>query len=216
MSNKEKRIKIFCLAIFLSALGNALPAFSGAGAAPWTAAAINLGVLFNLKMGTALNVYFIGFFIFNKIYTKEKLEPKKDLALLIFVILFGVLINIIINALHILPIETSNQIYMAMLSLFGSILLAAAIALFIKANVLILPIDDFIKNLTTICKGNFIASGLISFGLGVIFAVIFGLLHGKILAINYITIINLLFFGSVLNYFNKKFTFVDEYIEKGL
>ncbi len=201
----KKRYIIFFIAIILSALGNALPAYSNAGASPWSAACINIEVTTGLKVGTILNIFFVGFFIFNKIYEKEKINLKKDSLVLIFVIVFGVIINVMLDGLYIMSPPPENKIVGAIVSLLGSVCCAAAVSLFIRVDVLILPIDNFINNLTKICKGSVIISGLISFGLGIGFAIIFGIYNGDILAVNYITVINFLFFGYVIDFFDKAF-----------
>ncbi len=212
IKRKKERYIIFFLAVFLSALGNALPAYSDAGAAPWTAACINVKETVGLEIGTILNIFFVGFYLFNKFYTKEKLSLKKDGTLILFVIAFGMLINVILDSLYFLYDGPINPFLGGAISLFGSVCVACAVSLFIKVDILMLPIDDFIKNLTTICNNNVVISGLISFGLGIGIAVIFGLFNGNILAVNYITIINFLFFGAVINFFNKNLNFVDNYI----
>lgn len=209
----KERYVIFIIAIILSGLGNSLPAYSNAGASPWTAACINIGVTTGLKVGTILNIFFLCFYIFNKIYTKEKITLKKDGTLLVFTLLFGNFVNLLLEFLYFLSPPPTNLFFGAMVSLLGSACCAAAVSLFIKVDVLLLPIDDFINNLTKICKGNVILSGLISFGLGIGFAVVFGLYNGEISSVNYITILNFLFFGSVIDLFNKNLKFVNEYLK---
>ncbi len=213
INQKNKRYFIWCIAILLSAFGNALPTFSDAGAAPWTSACINIGITTGLQVGTVFNILAVGFFTFNKIYTKEKLGIK-DLYLIVFSMIFGMIINLMLNILYMLFPVPTNEIVGGVVSLFGTACIAAALALFIRANILMLPIDDFIKNLAIICKNNVILSGLISFGLGILIAVAFGLYNGEIVAVNYITIINFFVIGHMIDFFNKRFKFVDNYLSE--
>ncbi len=214
MSTVQKRkYIIWCVAVFLSALGNALPVFSDAGAAPWSAACVNIGITTDLEVGTVFNFLSVGFFTFNKIYTKEKLSIKKDSILVIFIIVFGFIINLLISALYLIFPVPTNKIVGGVVSLLGTACVAAALDLFIRTSIIMLPIDDFIKNLTKIFKDNVILSGLVSFGLGLILAVLFGLYNGQIVAINYITIINFFIIGYMIDFFHKKFNFLDDFLK---
>ncbi len=210
---QKRRYIIWCVAVFLSALGNALPVFSDAGAAPWSAACVNIGVTTNLEVGTVFNILSVGFFTFNKIYTKEKLNLKKDGMLVIFIIVFGLIINLILSGLYLIFPVPTNKILGGVISLLGTACVAAALDLFIRTSIIMLPIDDFIKNLTKIFKDNVILSGLTSFGLGILFAVMFGLYNGEILAINYITIINFFIIGYMIDFFHKRFYFIDDLLK---
>ncbi len=210
----KKRYIVWCVAIFLSALGNALPVFSNAGAAPWTSACINIGVTTGLEVGTVFNILSVGFFTFNKLYSKEKLNLKKDFVLVIFMIFFGTFINIILNGLYFIFDVPTNKVVGAIISLLGTVFIAAALDLFIRTNVIMLPIDDFIKNLALIFKNNVILSGLVSFGLGLAIAIVFGLYNGKILAINYITIVNFFAIGYIIDFFHKRLGFVEKFIKE--
>ncbi len=212
-SLKVKRYIVWSIAVLLSALGNALPTFSDAGAAPWTSACINIGITTGLQVGTVFNILAVGFFTFNKIYTKEKLSLKKDGTLVLFSTIFGVLINLILSGLYLIFPVPTNQVFGGLVSILGTACVAAALSLFIRANIIMLPIDDFIKNLTTIAKGNVIISGLVSFGLGILIAVAFGVYNGGVVAINHITIINFFIIGHLIDFFNKKLSFVDDYLK---
>lgn len=216
------RYSLFLLGTFFTTLGNSLAMITDVGTAPWSAFNLNFSNLINkyqnffyVSPGTAFNITLVVFFIFNKFMTKETLKLKKDVLTIIYAIFIGIFIDMFTFFLTLVNLPLDFYYLNVFYSFFGTYLIGFALVLFIYANVLYLPIDDFVKNISNIVfKGSVSRAAMFFFFAGLTLSALAGFFGTGIVAINYITIIVAFTFGTAINFFEKLLSFIGVKLEK--
>ncbi len=207
-----KNIRIYAtllsiLGILLNALANAFVAKAFLGNTPIGITAMNMSSSFNMTFGTAITILCVISFVLARIISRSY-RPIADTIGLIISIVFGVIIDMFTVMLEVLPM--TNALYQWIYCMFGLLVMTLSIALYIKADVIILAFDDLMNKVRIhLTGGNFTKASNIVFTIFIIFAIAFGLLGEHsigmygIVGINFASIIIFFAFGPLIGLYTK-------------
>ncbi|BDR56617.1 hypothetical protein [Xylocopilactobacillus apis] len=199
--NKNKSVQIviyLIIAIIIDALGNALTVSLNLGSAFWTASAVNLSHLTHIDLQSILIIYGIIVIIINVIFLK-KIEPRRIFNNFLFMIPFSLLVGYTTKFFNLFHINHLNLFIRIFLDFIGIIMIAAAISILQRVNILLHPNDDLMQIIRfKFFKGRASIAMWVSFIPPIIISLICFVITKKIYAINIGTIFSLLFQGSII------------------
>ncbi|MGR3741210.1 YczE/YyaS/YitT family protein [Companilactobacillus sp. DQM5] len=199
----NKMFLYFIFSIFLNSFANALTISTNLGSALWTASAANLSKMLGINLGNILFVYGIVVIVLNSILLKE-MDWARMLGNFIFIIPFSYLVQFftfILNNLHIINLPIGWRLF---LDIIGIVLIAVAISIYQRVNLVLHPNDDLSYILRfKYFKGNPEIAQIVSFIPPIILILICYLIEGNIVAVNVGTVIALLFQGVFIGIADK-------------
>ncbi len=212
MNLKLKRFFIFLVGSLGVALANAIVVKANLGNTAWGIAAINI-IKNNPTISFGLAIGFLNVFIFIVCRIVErKYRPLMDTVGLILSLFFGVVIAFFEKML--IPIEPTTYVGKMMFLVLGIIFMAYTIVVYLKANFFKFPFDDSLVVFgDNIFKGNYALGSYLGMGIASVIAIAFGLLSGGIIGFNIYTIIIVVVFGPIINFFFKHTKWVDKFLE---
>lgn len=197
----NKRYFVFAMSLFINAFGNALMFKGGVGASAWTACFNNVSVFFHISAGTASSLVFIILYSISKLIGKD-FSFKRAFVFLMLSAFYGVVCD---SILWVIGAEQLTSTFLnCVLAVCGACALALSISLSIKANVIFLALDDFLRNTKEhIFNGNIKKASLFSNCLALSSAIIIGLIIGHIYNVTILTFIITFVFGYIVNFFDN-------------
>lgn len=194
----KKFLLYMLIAITGNALGTALMDLSNLGLTAWGSASKNVAVYYDVYLGTAFVILSVIFYTIACLIRK-RFDFKELIFSSIALFAFGGLTNFFIE---ILPPLDATLFIRVILNIFGLLILLFAIAVHIKLNVALQPMDVYLRE--TQKKVNSIVLGtFITYLSAFLTALIFGLLEGEINGIGFGTILTLTASGFILRFYNK-------------
>ena len=195
-----KKIGFLTIAVIGNALGTALMAETELGMTAWGSGALNLSNFFDISLGLGFVCLSILFYIIAITIRKEFIF-NEFLMSFAFLFAFGVFTDIFILLLP--ELIQLSFVVRIMLNLFGLLILLFAIALHLRVNLAVHPMDVFLSVMHKQFKNVAIGTYFVYF-IGFAVAIIFGLLHGVIEGVGIGTVNTLLLSGIIMKYYDNK------------
>lgn len=191
------------LSIILNASGNGLTVSLNMGSALWTASSVNLSHLLNFDLKPLLVIYGVIVVITNTMLL-GRIEPRRIINNFIFMVPFGYLVGYTSDLFNLLPLDQMSTIGKMLLDCFGILLVACAVSIYQRVNILLHPNDDFMQIIRfKFFHGNSTVAMWVSFTPPIVVSIICILISHKIYAINVGTAFSLLFQGSLIGLADK-------------
>ncbi len=211
MNLLQKKQLIFFIGITLNAIANAFLFKASLASTAWGIAAMNLATTLNITPGFTISIIGCVLFVVCRV-----IENKKP-TLYSFVglagsFVFGFYIDFFLNIISILPVSpTLNILYMV----FGIILLAFSIAIYLKANYIVLPIDETLKVVSDrFFSGNMAKGGYLIFTIAIMIALVSGFfINHDLKGFSLYSIIIFFAFSPIINYFSKSTKKLSQFLE---
>lgn len=193
----------FTFSIILNSFANALTISTNLGSALWTASAANLSELLKVNLGSVLFVYGILVVVFNTILLR-KIDWMRMIGNLVFITPFSFLVQIMTQWLSTLHIVQMPLLIRLVLDLVGILLVAIAVSIYQRVNLVLHPNDDLAYILRfKYLHGNPSRAQIVSFIPPLIVLIISGILMKHLVAVNIGTVVALFFQGSLIGWSDK-------------
>ena len=188
------------IAVSGNALGTVLMNSTGLGMTAWGASSSNVANFFMWPLSR-------GFLLLSVLFYITAILIRKKFILLEMVLSFSFMIGFMLFTdmfTELFPDLSSLHIFLrVIINLSGFFILFFAIAVHIKVNIAVHPMDVYLKEMQIKCNSVKIGS-YISYASAFVIAIVFGLLHREITEIGFGTVMTLLFGGILLDFYNKK------------
>ncbi|WP_281165870.1 YczE/YyaS/YitT family protein [Liquorilactobacillus sicerae] len=193
----------FFISIILNSLGNALTVTLNLGSALWTAAAVNLAHATPLSLTWLLLLE--GFFAIGlNILFLQQFDGRRILGNLIFMFCFAYLVGVLSKLFSQIPLVNLNLGVRIILDCFGIVLIAIAISIYQRVNVILHPCDDLMQVIRfKFCHGNSTQAQLLSFSFPAVAILLAFAITKQLYAINIGTVFSLLFQGYLVGQADK-------------
>ncbi len=170
----------------------------------------NIGITLNITDGQALTIILVTCFILSRIISGS-FRPLLDSAGFILALLFGYVVDLFDDIVSLIPHE--SYIASLVMLFLGLCLMTFTISAYIRANVILMPIDDFMATIrTAFFKGNITVA---SYFLNASFLAITGLCwwyNGYVESLNILTLIIFLIFSPMIGWFENNTKFIDKLV----
>ncbi|WP_416353039.1 hypothetical protein ACNAN0_07865 [Agrilactobacillus fermenti] len=137
-------ISFLILSIILNATGNGLTVSLNLGSALWTASGVNLSHLLHFNLKWLLIIYGVVVVIINAVIL-QKIEPRRILNNFVFMVPFSYLVGVFADTFDLLNLQRFDLVLRILLDCFGIILIAIAVSIYQRVNILLHPNDDFMQ-----------------------------------------------------------------------
>lgn len=194
-----KKIIVLIVAVLLNALGQSLMAQTEFGMTAWGMAAVNLEAFASISLGTSfiiLSTFSYGI----ATLIRKRFDGKEMIESFLFLFAFGFLTDLFV---YWIPNLSGLHIVVRFLFNFlGLFVLLFSIALHLKVNRAIHPMDVYLKEIQYKVKS--IRYGTyVSYGSAFIIGITLGLVNGEVLGINFGTIYTLLLSGIIFGFYSN-------------
>lgn len=186
------------IAILGNALGTALMDQTSIGMTAWGSSALNTSNFLGVSLGNGFIILSV-FFYLVALTLAKKVDFLAMFLSFLFLFSFAYLTDLFL--LFIPDFSSMNFILRTLINLFGLLILLFSIAVHLRINIAVHPMDVFLKEMqkkTSIAKGTYI-----SYFIGFLIGITFGLLHGGIEGIGLGTFFTLTISGVVMSFYNK-------------
>lgn len=193
---------LFSLA--LNCLGNGLTVATNMGSPVWTASAANLSFFFNQSIGIILVIYGIVQIIINCALLKE-ISFQRIFGNLLFVLFFGTFVAFFAQFFIQLGIPKLPLIAKIILVLFGVSLVAIAVSIYQRVNLILHPCDE----MTNIIRFKYVngdakKAQIINFAIPAVVILLIGAVSQHLVAVNIGTIFAFFFQGTIIGLSDQK------------
>lgn len=186
------------LSILLNAAGNGLTVSLNLGSALWTASAVNLSHLLHFDLKLLLVIYGVVVVGLNALFL-GKIQPRRIINNFLFMIPFSYLVGWTAQLFDLLPLEQLDLGVRIVMDCCGVLLIAAAVSIYQRVNILLHPNDDFMQIIRfKFFKGNAAVALWVSFIPPILVSLTCILISHHIYAINVGTAFSLLFQGALI------------------
>ncbi|MFT9051300.1 hypothetical protein [Liquorilactobacillus nagelii] len=194
----------FIFSIILNSLGNAITVSLNLGSALWTAAAVNLSHATSWPLSWLL--FAEGFFaIALNVMLLKQIDLRRILGNVIFMSCFSYLVGLMVKMLSFLPFASLNVFARIILDCFGIVLIATAISIYQRVNLMLHPCDDLMQIMRfKLCGGNSTKAQLLSFALPITAILLTLLVTRRVYAINIGTLFSLAFQGYLVGWADQR------------
>ncbi|SPC37989.1 YczE/YyaS/YitT family protein [Latilactobacillus fuchuensis] len=190
----------FGLSILLNAAANALTVATNLGSAIWTASAVNLSSLSHISLGTILAIYGVVVIILNTILLKE-IVWRRIIGNLLFVLPFSYLVQFFTGIFRQMGVPALSVGWRIGLDLGGVVLIAIAISIYQRVNLILHPNDDLSYILRfDYFHGRAAIAQYVSYTMPIIVIISCWLGTGQLLAFNIGTIASLIIQGPIIGW----------------
>lgn len=194
-----KKIIVLIIAVLLNAFGQSLMAETEFGMTAWGMAAVNLEAFAGISLGMAFIILATGSYFF-AIFLRKRFDLREMIESFLFLFAFGFLTDLFV---YLLP--SLNEVHILlrlMYNVIGLLILLFSIALHLKVNRAIHPMDVYLRELQDMVKS--VRTGTyIAYGSAFILGTLFGLLYGEILGIHFGTVYTLLLSGILFSFYTN-------------
>lgn len=190
----------FVLSLLLNAIGNGLTVAANMGSSMWTASAANIALDFNFSISWVLIIYGASQILINIALTR-RFDAPRILGNIIFISLFGPFVGIFKQFFLTLGIPNLPLPLIIIFDLFGICLIAVAISIYQRLNLILHPGDEMTNILRfQYFKGNAKIAQWVNFSIPALIMIILTIIFRQITAVNIGTVFALFFQGTVLGY----------------
>lgn len=192
------RVIALIVGLVLNALGSGLTVATNMGAAPWTAAEVNLAYVCHISIG--LMIFLVGVLvtITNQLLIK-RWDKYRFFGEIIFIASFSYFTDVFINLFDWLKVPQLMVLWRILFCMLGIIIFCVAISLYQRANLVMHPNDDTTNILRfDYCKGRVVIAQLINFVVPIIAIIVSGLLMHHIYSVNIGTLLCIGFNGPII------------------
>lgn len=186
----------FIGSILLNACGNSFLIIAGLGSSPWTAAGQNLAEVLPLSIGICTILLQI-FSLVLALALGSRFSIKVIVQSLALALIFGLLIDLFTNLLQYLFIPQSLALRLLYM-LIGMNAIAAAIAIYVQANRILLPFDYLLQSFAK-RAGSYTAGTILCLSIPLIISLIFSYVNQRLTAIGLGTLLFILFNGFLID-----------------
>lgn len=211
----------YSIGMIVFSLGISLMIVTSLGPTVWDAAALSYqkiveslnirGIISSYTMAT----FFYGVFIVIVVsIMNQKIKIKESFLVLCSAFISGFLINIWLDILYPLNINSALLLIRIFISFLGTIILAIGINLYVKTNLIPNPIDYLMLNYHQRFNLNFTIAKYLTDTTGLLLAIVLGVI-AKTQFIGIYTFICMLVLGWFVGYFEKKYyIYFEEHLSK--
>lgn len=198
--NNTMPTRLFALVVGLvvNALGNGLTVATNMGAAPWTAAEVNLAYMAHVSVG--LMMFFVGVLvaITNQLLIRQW-DKWRFCGEVAFIAGFSYFIDVFIALFNWLKVPQLAIWWQTLLCLVGIVVFCTAISLYQRANLIMHPNDDTTNILRFLYfKGRVGTAQLVNFMVPIIMIAITWIITRHIYSVNIGTLLCILFNGPLI------------------
>ncbi|MFT8871963.1 MAG: hypothetical protein ABF868_06690 [Sporolactobacillus sp.] len=194
----------FIFSIILNALGNALTITLNLGSALWTASAVNVANLIHVSVSYTLFAFGVGV-IFANSWILRKMEWRRVIGNLIFMVPFSVLIGLICSWTIFQRLDTLPLPARVTLDFIGVALIAMAISIYQRVNFVLHPCDELMQIVRfKFFNGSAAIAQSVTFLPPVLIVMLCWIASGRLYAINAGTVFALLFQGALVDLFDRR------------
>lgn len=198
----QKKLSFLFLSIFLNTLGGALTVIANIGVSPWSAAGINMEFYFSISLGTALLISSLILQII-VIVVEKTTSIKRIMFDFLYMFFYSYGVDAWLYAFK--GLDIGAVIINYFMFFFGMVLVAIAISIYVKLDIVLHPIDLFYKMLRDrVFNGNIVKSQFINYGIPIFLAILFGLLNHHIVALSIGTVVYFILFGKILEIIDNR------------
>ncbi|MBM7657683.1 YczE/YyaS/YitT family protein [Sporolactobacillus spathodeae] len=198
-----ENIAYFLLSIVINALGNALTVSINLGSALWTASSVNMTYLTGIPVGTTLFGFGVLVMVINALILR-RIEWQRLIGNLIFLIPFSYLVGLTSQVFLNENINTLPVVFRILLDCTGVVLIAMAISIYQRVNLMLHPCDDLMQIIRfKYFKGSAAIAQLVTFAPPVLIILFCWFQMGQLYAINVGTIFALAFQGPLVGIFDR-------------
>lgn len=141
MKDFKQRMFFLIVSIIVNSTGNALTISTNLGSAVWTASSVNLADWIHVSLGTTLFLYGIAVTIANQLFLGH-FDRRRFSSNLLFTIPFSYLVQFITTFWNWVGVPNCNLFWRIVLDTIGIMLIAAAVSIYQRSNLLMHPNDD--------------------------------------------------------------------------
>lgn len=206
----QNRILKLVISLILNSVGNALAISTCLGAVIWTAAGEGVAAIIQQSIGLSLTLFGVMIIVVCCIL-KKKIEWVKEAGNFIFMLVFSYIIEFCTKGFVSIGVPNLPIVVRVFLNLLAVILIAAAVALYQQANLVMHPNDELMFLIRKRVKnGNAIVAQFIAYVFPVTLTVSAFLLKGSWFAIGIGTLISFLFQGFFVEQTDKVIAFFSQ------
>lgn len=197
------RVLALVVGLIINALGNGLTVATNMGAAPWTAAEVNLAALFHLSVGMTMFIVGVLVAVVNQLLIRQW-DKWRFIGEVVFIGCFSYFIDVFLALFNWLGIPHLGTIWRTLLCFLGICIFCSAISIYQRANIVMHPNDDTTNILRFIYfKGHVGWAQLVNFLVPVVvILIVFALTH-HIVSVNVGTLMCILCNGPLIGYFDR-------------
>lgn len=138
----KQRFGFLGLSILMNATGNGLTIATNMGSAVWTGSSVNLARWCQIPLGTTLFIYGIVITITNQLLLGH-FDRRRLISNLLFAFPFSYLVALMTAFWRLIGVPQTSLIFRLILDVAGIFLVAAAVSIYQRANLIMHPNDDF-------------------------------------------------------------------------
>lgn len=192
------RISALIVGLVTNALGNGLTISTNMGAAPWTAAEVNLAALFHLSVGMTMFIAGVLVAITNQLLIRQW-DKWRFIGETIYIACFSYFIDLFLAIYKQLGVPQLNIIWRTVLCFAGICIFCAAISIYQRANIVMHPNDDTTNILRFLyLHGHVAQAQLINFLIPITVILLVFMFTRRIDSINLGTLMCILFNGPLI------------------
>lgn len=209
MENRKNStvVRVFALVagLVLNALGNGLTVSTNMGAAPWTAAEVNLANLMGISVGLAIFIVGVLVAITNQLLIRQW-DKWRFIGEVAFIASFSYFINVFLAIFKWLGVPQYPLVIRLILCFMGICILCLAISIYQRSNIIMHPNDDTTNILRFLYfKGHVGVAQLVNFLPPIVVIIAILLLTGRVSSVNIGTLICILSNGPLIGFFDQHF-----------
>lgn len=195
-----QRMRFWVLSIFMNAAGNGLTISTHLGSAVWTGSSVNLSNWIHIELGTTLFIYGVVITIVNQILLGH-FDRRRFVSNLLYAFPFSYLVSGFTMVWNFIGVPLWSVPIRVILDTLGIFVIAAAVSIYQRSNLLMHPNDDLSYILRfKFLKGSAILGQWVSYVPPIIIIVVSVLVTGKIEAIGYGTVLALTIQGALMSW----------------
>ena len=195
-----KKPIVLTIAVILNALGQSIMAQTEFGMTAWGMAAVNLEAFAGISLGLSFVVLSTFSYVL-AVGIRRRFDYREMIESFLFLFAFGFLTDLFV--LLIPSLSQEDIIIRFLFNFLGLLILLFSIALHLKVNRAIHPMDVYLRELQRIYKSVRLGT-YIAYGSAFVLGTIFGLLYGEILGIHFGTIYTLLLSGILFSFYTDR------------
>lgn len=194
-----KKLLVLVVAVLLNAFGQSLMAQTKFGMTAWGMAAVNLEAFASISLGLAFILLSVLSYILASIIRK-RFDSREMIESFLFLFAFGFLTDLFV---YLIPsLSELHIVYRFLFNFFGLLVLLFSIALHLKVERAIHPMDVYLKEIQYLVKS--VRYGTyISYGSAFVIGAFLGILNNEVLGINFGTIYTLLLSGIIFGFYSN-------------
>lgn len=204
---KKNSIQVRWLALIIglvvNAMGNALTISSNMGAAPWTAAEVNLAVLFHTSVGVTMFVVCFLVSVMNQLLIRQW-DKWRFFGEVIYSACFSYFIDLFLAIYQWIGIPKLNIAWRLIICFIGICIFCASISIYQRANIVMHPNDDTTNILRFLyLKGHVAWAQLLNFLIPLVVILVVFLFTRQINSVNIGTLLCIFCNGPLIGFFDR-------------